>query len=1129
MRRPRCTIFGRALPLALLGVASIAGADGPRPGRAADDAPIFVIVDGQDDLDSLRKKVDRPDFVILKGAAYDAMRAQAKGQATAGPPRGVVESVAIGGEVLEDFADLTVEFGIVLAGAEPAWVPIRLDGQVPSSARAGDRELPLRSVDGSWQVKVQGEGLHRVKVALSGRVLAAPGSPEGRRLEWAIPEAATTRLQLVVGPSAVEVAVTGPGGVREPLAVEAVEGGQRNRVSASLTPRKRLELSWQAAAEAGPAAAPPLLTAQGEIALEVERGSLRARSSWEVRSERGTVRRLELRVDPADELVGLECDGRPVLGDGPLDAASGAIGVPLAEPLRPGGTCRLVVTTRRVLSPETSSRLTYRGVPLPGVVAQSGVVAIAQRGGDPWVSASAGRGLRQIDPRSDLPATLRARPSIVLAYQFVEQPFDLGLQVDPSPPWVQVGSRATVTVEAGRARVDAWLDYKVPRGRVFEVRVALPEALALDLVGPEATVAASETLAEVAAPGRRRVLVARLTPLASEDGSFSIHLAGRQPIPEGGEASVGLPRPIGAQTRGGLIAVLAARSESVELGRNPSGPRDEFAPAGLEPPPSWPWPPERAIAAPPPALWLRHDESPGALPLKTSSRSRVVRESATLDARVDRRGLDVRQESEVRVRFGSLAAIDVEVPPEAEGAWEIDGAEVTRREPLDPATDGSARHRLTLGREVADAARLRFRVRTALPRPLDEGRATRLVIPRIKVLGAESGPPRVRVAADGRIDLEPEGEGWSAVADDALSATDALPQARLERSAGGPSAILARARATVMLPKAVASRLWLRTTLDPAGGLRTSATYRVEGHDGALSLAVPPGATWERARVGGEAVAEVEGMPGTAGAYRIKLPPSASGPVVVAIDYAQAASTSPSWSPPRLLEGGLVQECYWEARVPWNVAMVGVPPGWSDANCWVWSTYAFMRRPGLSAEGLSSWVAGPSPETSTAEDADRVASHAYLFSRVGDPSRLRPTILSRAGLVGLCSGAVLAIGLVMMLARTPARVAWLLLPIAALAAAVLVPPSVIALVVQSSLLGVALVSVAAATQRFVERRTPASPSFAESSGLVISGAARVAPPAEVGSDDSTVVRGRAGTTVDHAPAGVASPEGSGAS
>jgi hypothetical protein len=128
--------------------------------------------------------------------------------------------------------------------------------------------------------------------------------------------------------------------------------------------------------------------------------------------------------------------------------------------------------------------------------------------------------------------------------------------------------------------------------------------------------------------------------------------------------------------------------------------------------------------------------------------------------------------------------------------------------------------------------------------------------------------------------------------------------------------------------------------------------------------------------------------------------------------------------------------------------------------------------------------------------------------------------VSRAWLVGACSGLSLAIGLGFMLARSRLKYAWIALPVILLAAAVSVPTTVILLVLQSSILGFVLVIVAAVTQRLVERRKLRPAGFVEPSGLLVGGSSGMGRD-EVGSEASTVIRARTGTTADHAPAVVA--------
>jgi hypothetical protein len=1119
-------LYGGVLVLAVLAAVypARAGADEPSapapppPAPAGDDRPTYIILDAPADIPELLRHLDHPDFVILKGdeGAPGSGRIRPGGEdwAVTGVTR-----VDLSGEVRDELAILTIELELSVAGAEATWVPIRLDGLNLRWAREGDRELPLRVVEGgSWQVEVRGRGEHRVRVEVLAPVAT---SAERRSLDLAIPEAPATWIQLDV-PQRVAAAEAGP---RDPVAVEPREGGRKSRLSAHLPPRSQLGLSWRIGAEPALPLA-PLVSAQGEIAIDVAPDSFRAVSSWTVNSKRGTASSLAVRLDPAEELLGLKLDGQPLPIDGKADAASSVLTIPLTEPLRPGAPRRLDLTTRRPLSPGVSTRLSYGGLPFVGSVEQTGVVAIAQSG-DLWIFETPGRGLRQIDPR-ELPGELRARPATVLAYRFADQPFELVLRVDPSPPRVRVSIRSTVAVEVDQARLETWLDYQVTRGRIFEVRVVLPEGLELETAGPDEVVASSlwPPQAGAEAGGRApRVLLLRLTAKAQDDKAFRIHLTGRHPLTGAATAAIPLFQPLDGTFDGGRVAVVASRNIGVELADDAGGVA-RFTPAGSGPPADWPWPvprPDAADAAA--ALWLRRETIAAALPLRIVARPRAVLHQTTLAARIDRRDLDVRQETTCTVHHGTLTSLDVVVPAAVAGHWDLEGTEVSGREPLGASPDGSFRYRLGLSRAVDEAVTLRFRYRIPLEGGLTPDRPTPVAIPAVLVQEGAAIPSRVLVAADPGIGLAPEGPGWVRASDqETAGGLEGDPPLRftkvLPADGSGVPVVVATALPLVPLPPLVAPRLWLRTIQGPDGGVQTSAWYWVEAHEDALAVALPEGATLVRAQMGGETV-PVEHQARPAG-YRLRFPPRTTATataLLVRLEYtvpAQAAASG--WEPPRLLEGGLVQQTLWEVWVTGSRAVVGDPPDWIDENQWYWDVYVWKRRPWKDAAGLATWLAGSQARqllATVAADEGRFGFHGYLFSRAGAPTPLRPRIVSRAGLVGACSGSVLGLGLVLLVWRP--RGLWIVLAAVGLAliVAVAVQPGLILPALQSSLVGVVLALVAAVMRRLIEQRRPSPTRFGESGGLVIGPPSGSSPVVLVGSDDSTAIRPRPATTIEH--------------
>ena len=258
--------------------------------------------------------------------------------------------------------------------------------------------------------------------------------------------------------------------------------------------------------------------------------------------------------------------------------------------------------------------------------------------------------------------------------------------------------------------------------------------------------------------------------------------------------------------------------------------------------------------------------------------------------------------------------------------------------------------------------------------------------------------------------------------------------------------------------------------------------------------------------MGTEVLTEVERIAEQAGSYRLKLPTDSAATLLVTLEFTQTAKDigpTGAWAAPRLKEGAIVQESSWELRVPENLAILGVPADWSDANQWVWSGFVFKRRPATSGRGSSG----------TASDG----THAYLFGRVGEPTAIAPMVVSRASLVGVCSGVLLAVGLLLMSVRQSSRMVAFGLVVLLLAAIVAVPPSVVPQVAQSSVLGLALLMIAVMTQRVLEKRSPHLGIALEPSGLRGNGSSLSSriPNFEVGSEGSTVIKTRAGTTVDH--------------
>lgn len=1106
--------------------------DTPAAATAPSSAPaptaterIHVIEAGPIDFASLLERLEHPDYVILRGAEYDKLRGAAQGPARgpAGPPPWVVESIAIGGDVRDALARLAFTFQVQVIEEGPVWVPVRLDGLVIASAREADQDRPMRSTaSGGWEVELTGGGAHTLRIEALRPVRE---EVTGATLECLLPLAASARLDLHID-EAVGNADLGPGQPVEAKLEDEGRGG--TRLSAGFSARERLVLRWSRRNDRRDDSQ-TVLSAQGEIALEIHRGTFQTRSSWSIQCDRGSARAIEIALtDPQDELQSIEINDQSVPIEGLRDPRSGLVTIPIAEPLRPGARRRLVMTTHRAIAAGVTTRFRFQGFPVRHATVQSGRVAIVQ-GADLWVSGHVGRGLRQIDPR-ELSDALRVRPSTVLAYDFVEQPFDLELRVDPSPPGVIAEARTNVLFQPGLVRSTLTADYRVHRGRLQEVRLSIPDGSELETVGPSDVVESYQLLEEDPSESRARdrVLVARLQPKPSTSGEFRLVVTTRQPLTSASPLEVGLARVQGAMIRDRWIGVLATRELAVELMDDPDRRRFFAADAGGS---SGRLP--RATAAGASFRFaLRTDAGSDHLPVRVSNLGLSVEHQTTLRAVLDRGGWDLSQTTLCQVRDGTLRTIDVSVPRSWTGMWELDdsgwgpqSAIVVSCDRLTPeSADAVPRYRLTLDREVADGLELRFHTR--LPAPANTAdRAFDAELDWIRPARGIAQKTRVEAAADAGVVLEPKSEGWSPGPEDANPPESPPTRLVWGRHEAAPPRIRAIFPEPVELPRLVISRLWVRTTAFPEGSTQTSAWLRVDSHPGGITFRLPEKAQLLQARVGGAAT-EVDRLPDGTG-YRIRLNPS--GRVqVLGLEYSvpRGASESAKWGAPRFDQGEFIQNTVWEVRLPWDRALIGVPTGWTDLNHWKWDHWLWKRHPLRDPAALAAWIEGlPAATTSanpvTASELTGSDQHAYLFGRVGSVPDLGPLIWPRWAMVGVCSGLVLAVGVGGLLIRSPARVLVILVGAMLIAAVAALHPDAVLQLAESGLIGAVLVLVAALIQRTIERRQASVSVFSNASNFgapppVTPGSSRRVALA-AGSEESTVVRNRNSSTADFIP------------
>ncbi len=570
----------------------------------------------------------------------------------------------------------------------------------------------------------------------------------------------------------------------------------------------------------------------------------------------------------------------------------------------------------------------------------------------------------------------------------------------------------------------------------------------------------------------------RLAPPVRDQNRVALQLEGYQRLPREGPVKLGLFAPDETTAVGASFVVAGDRSLSVELDNDPAHAGE--AAFRLQEPAT-----DRSAASAggepiTPALAVEGLGSPRTLPVRIAHHARTLRQETVVSAEISRGSIDLVQKTTFTVRHGTLGVLEIRVPRAIADDWELLDREVVDREELGRDADGSRHHRLIFDRPVLDRTTLAFRFRLPISPPLDAAGPRELAVPWISFPGAAAGPVRVELTPTLGVVLRGGDPAWARAADDGRADPNGefagLSYTEGSAGSGRPFTFRAQALEPVRLPALLVPRVLIRSSQGFDDAIRYRAWYWVEAHGPVFPFELPDRAKLLAVRVGGRLADRVDFESARAG-YRLRLPADpATRPALVELEYQRpgAAAGSP-WKAPRLPDDAVVLQTLWEARLPWDRALLGVPPGWSDDNEWAWAGPLFVRRPARGGTALSDWLLGESAPAAAVDDLRESTlddSHHLLFSRSGPPADMSVRVVSRAWLVAACSGVTLIIGFIAIFARIRFRTAWAIAAGLGLLAAALLEPSVTAQLAQSSLMGAALTALGLVIQRLHDRRRP---------------------------------------------------------
>src|SRR5208283_751874 len=109
-----------------------------------------------------------------------------------------------------------------------------------------------------------------------------------------------------------------------------------------------------------------------------------------------------------------------------------------------------------------------------------------------------------------------------------------------------------------------------------------------------------------------------------------------------------------------------------------------------------------------------------------------------ISVHLTRRSIDVRQDTELRVRHGSISSLTVRVPLSRSQAWQVQGKETIKRDELDQKAGDSRRYRLVFDPPILESSLLTFRFQVPVELAAANGDPVKTTIPWI---GVEEGTP----------------------------------------------------------------------------------------------------------------------------------------------------------------------------------------------------------------------------------------------------------------------------------------------------------------------------------------------------------------------------------------------------
>ncbi len=982
------------------------------------------------------------------------------------PPRYSVQRMTATGSAGEEYAELSIQFQILVRNDDWVRVPLRLNqGLLRGAAKykgPGEQFVHYEGDDEGYVCWVHGKADSQHEIALTMLVPLVTVGDE-TRLKLFTPRATASELKLTT-PMAGAVGKVSEGATLLPSA--AVNSGATEFSVVGLG--GDFQLAWS---KSNPriVLTPLVLEAAGTVLTRLDSRSISAEAVLSVRSHGAAFDRFTVRLPPGAELSAGNPNGYSVTlleADAKEQGLQRSVVVQL--PKKTAGPVEVRLACRRDYDPaKTQSWCELAGFEVVGASRQWGTIAVATAG-DWQVLWGTSSDVRQTD---QLPDSLR-KEDVVAGFEYSTQPYSLTARLTPRKTRIGVEPKYVLLVDRDEIRLEGKLTYTIRGAKIATLDVAMP-GWELDEVGPDNLVAVdgvTQSGSDVAVP-----------LVQPSSGTVELQLRAHRAIEAGAKLlTISLPQPRAGSSVPASVAVVAA--DNVEL--TP----DNRLIEGLvrQRTPFREKLPERQQAP------LHYRGADGAAVFAADFRVHPQRIAVNVASQVTlgQRTAEVEQKQSYTIAYEPVDRLTIAVPRALAATKRIqvfcDG------KPLPPvvADDGSAGDdnaapvsmRVTLPSPRIGTCELvlQYSVPVSEPTPQrSSSLALPLPMPEDGQMAANS--LTVKASRNTRASLRKAG-AWSVVAREAgasggqadLRLTAAQKVLRLDLDLQWKTDDTAGAT--------IVDRAWVQSWLT-ASARQDRAAYQLTTNRKEIEVVFPVGVAINQAvvRVDGK---RVESRAVAEDRLLILLPGQREGHrFAIELRYHFPEPRPPRGAMrlefPQLGPDAWVRRMYWQLVLPVNEHVMANPSGFISEFTWDWRGYFWGRQPLLDQAQLESWV-GVAPRAPLPERAN-----LYLFSTLGDVEQAEVHTAGRTWIVLWASGAALVAGLLLIYVPASRHPATLLVVGIVLLAAGMIAPEPTLLLAQAASLGLVLTLLAGLLERSVTRRRHRTTARQEPSGAPV--------------------------------------------